>query len=194
MKRRQTQTRPASPAQLESRNMNQEEIDKLTADVKQIHKDAEHITNPLDLFDPAKEVRIISKGTKEWDARQERDAQWLKDNPRPPVPTPPYHVLPDGTWEQRFATEEQLAAKRAQSGEPPIIKHRFTAVVDPQRPKWAVMQGNLTQFFSSADDVAIFCRKLSRGEHGEIEFYRARGPVEEWLGEELGDYITTESW
>jgi hypothetical protein len=99
--------------------MTEEEIDKLTADVKQIHKDAEHIKNPIELYDPSSKVGIISEGTPEWEARQELKKQWLKDNPPPPSPPCRYHISTDprteGDWEMRYATEEQLAAKRGGS-------------------------------------------------------------------------------
>jgi hypothetical protein len=52
----------------------------------------------------------------------------------------------------------------------------------------------MTRFFKSSDDLIIFCRKLGKGEHAQVEFYTAPGPVDQWVGDEVGDHITTESW
>jgi hypothetical protein len=173
--------------------MNQEEIDKLTADVKQIHKDAEHITDPLDLFDPAKEVRILSIGTPEWEEREKQRKQWLKDNPRPPAPPPHYHVTTkDGVemWEQKYATPEQLAERRKVEDVP---LHTFKVAADPALRKWALKEGARTRFFKNDDDVIRYCRKVSNGQRSIVEFYKPASPLDKWLGD-FGDFSHSESW
>jgi hypothetical protein len=166
--------------------------DRAIAAMKRIHEEAKNVPNPAEaIYAPGAKVNILSKGTPEWEERQKRDAQWLVDNPRPKPAPIPYHVQPDGTWEQRFATEGQLAQKRVTEDKP---TRTFKAVVFPGGKRFALREGSITKYFATGDILSAHCRRQSKGERASLEYYKMPGASDQWYGDDFGDFIYSESF
>ncbi len=145
-------------------------------------------------FRPGANVRILSKDTPEWEERRRSEMQWKRDHPRPPMPTTigGWRRNADGHPEAHFAGEEQIAARREADNEPVFT---FRVVFDGEARKWAVKIGPAARLlFHSSDDVIRHLRNRSKGERTLVEFYKSPIPIERWLGDEVGDYISSESW
>jgi hypothetical protein len=161
--------------------------EQLIAAIHKASEEAKGGPNPNDLFSPHSKTKIISIGTPEHAERLKREEQWRRDNPRPPVPKPPYHVREDGSWEQKFATEEQLAT----AGNTPL--REFVVIVDGQ--KYCLRQGkNALRIFDSSDAVVGYCHRLSKGERSRINFYLPPTPRDRELGAETGDFLNSEDF